>query len=207
MKKPAIERFWKKVNKNGPTPEHRPELGPCWPWMGNRSWDGYPRFCLAWDKDTDKDINVYAHRWLWLHEGRTIPPKYDLDHLCRNRRCVNLEHLEPVTRRVNLLRGIGFPAREAAQTHCINGHEFTASNTYLWRGKRSCIICDKNIMREILHRKKLGGICIDCKERTEKAHSYCFKHLIKRQLVNMIGRLMRQESLRKPSQTTTEPQN
>jgi hypothetical protein len=72
--------------------------------------------------------------WLWT--GATLPNG------CRVRCCVNPNHLEPVTRKENLLRGIG---KTSARTHCVNGHPFSVENTYHdKRGRRSCRICRKD---------------------------------------------------------------
>ena len=73
-----------------------------------------------------------------------------IDHLCRNRRCVNPEHLEPVSRGENVLRGDGHSARNARKTHCIRGHEFTVENSYYapnGKGKR-CRECFKTLRRK-----------------------------------------------------------
>lgn len=59
-----------------------------------------------------------------------MPAGLGLDHLCRVRRCVNPAHLEPVTDRVNILRGQAPSAVNAAKTHCIRGHPFNSVNTY-----------------------------------------------------------------------------
>jgi hypothetical protein len=67
-----------------------------------------------------------------------------LDHLCRNRRCVNPEHLEIVTSVENVMRGEGFGPKNAAKTHCDKGHEFTPENTYIRtraQGGRECRAC------------------------------------------------------------------
>jgi hypothetical protein len=71
-----------------------------------------------------------------------IPEGLTIDHLCRNRGCVNPAHLEAVTNRTNLLRGDGIAALNARKTHCKRGHEFTPENTYVWReGTRACRAC------------------------------------------------------------------
>lgn len=77
-----------------------------------------------------------------LYVGK-IPEGLQIDHLCRNRVCVNPDHLEPVTRRVNLLRGVGFSARNAKAVRCPAGHAYDLSNTYLRPdGKgRDCLRC------------------------------------------------------------------
>lgn len=71
-----------------------------------------------------------AHRLTYEALVGEIPEGLELDHLCRIRRCVNPAHLEPVTHRVNILRGDTFAARKKAQTHCVNGHELAGHNAY-----------------------------------------------------------------------------
>lgn len=67
-----------------------------------------------------------------------------IDHLCRNRLCVNPKHLEQVTKGTNVLRGIGIAAMNTRKTYCSNGHEYTKDNTYINKyGHRSCKICMK----------------------------------------------------------------
>jgi hypothetical protein len=65
-----------------------------------------------------------------------------VDHLCRNRRCVNPDHLEIVTNKDNILRGLSFAAMNKAKTHCIHGHEFNEQNTrHRHNGTRECLQC------------------------------------------------------------------
>lgn len=91
--------------------------------------------------------HVHAHRWLWEFVHGVLPRHIDIDHLCRNRSCVNLEHLEPVTRKENIRRGIGpmlIRLRNAERTHCKHGHAFTPENTYIRKrpgGGRHCVMC------------------------------------------------------------------
>lgn len=116
-------------------PKHRPELGPCWQWKRRLDHGGYPQFSIGHSR------RVQAHRWAYkLHVG-PIPRGLDLDHLCRNRACVNHSHLQPVTRRENLLRGATITAANSAKMSCSRGHYFTAENTYKWRNVRQCREC------------------------------------------------------------------
>jgi hypothetical protein len=110
----------------------------CWEWQGALR-DGYGIFRHP------SLPSQQAHRIAYeLLEG-PIPPGLELDHLCRNRRCIRPDHLEPVTHKVNLLRGEGFAAKRAAQTHCTHGHELAGDNVYLYRGLRQCRSCHKRL--------------------------------------------------------------
>lgn len=83
----------------------------------------------------------YAHRLAYEHFVGPIPQGLTLDHLCRNRKCCNPAHLEPVTRGENVLRGETLPAANRSKTHCHKGHEFSVPNTSRSRGKRCCLNC------------------------------------------------------------------
>lgn len=149
--KTEAERFWPKVNKNGPVSAHRPDLGSCWIWIGAHIPQGYGVFCLTQRPGTPKRT-VMAHRWSYEDADGEIPDGFDLDHLCRVRTCVNPAHLEPVTRQVNCQRGIAGDvngARQRGKTHCPQGHEYNAENTYVWAptGQRICKVCDRDRKR------------------------------------------------------------
>jgi hypothetical protein len=125
----AADRFWAKVRPAG--------WDDCWEWTATRSVEGYGRFT-----DSARRVSAFnAHRWAYEHLRGEIPDGLQLDHLCRNRGCVNPWHCEPVTGRINVLRGESFAAINATKTHCHRGHEFTPENTYLTRGKRQCRSC------------------------------------------------------------------
>ncbi len=128
------QRFWSKVDKNGSVPDFAPHLGRCWLWTAHRSAEGYGRF---WDGGRD----VQAHRWAYEEARGLIPIGLQPDHLCRNRGCVNSRHIEVVTGRVNVLRGVGPSARAAVATHCPSGHPYSVKNTKVYRGHRYCRTC------------------------------------------------------------------
>lgn len=106
----------------------------CWVWTASTTREGYGKFCI--NKQT-----LLAHRWIYEFMRVEIPDGLKLDHLCGVRACVNPWHLEPVTQRVNLLRSNNFIARNAAKTHCPQGHPYDEANTYVHRGRRNCRIC------------------------------------------------------------------
>lgn len=128
--KPAAERFWAKVSVGGPD--------DCWTWDGARQAGGYGRFMVS----SSPRVLALAHRFAYERICGPIPDDLTLDHLCRNTACVNPAHLEHVTRELNALRG----SRNAAKTHCDQGHEFTEANTYVAPSRpsvRCCRACRK----------------------------------------------------------------
>jgi hypothetical protein len=113
----------------------------CWTWTGSHNL-GYGQI------QAGARSSARVHRVAYEMLVGPIPNGLSLDHLCRNRSCVRPSHLEPVTNRVNVLRGAGLAAANAAKTHCIRGHEFTPENTYLTRKGRDCRICHTQFCRE-----------------------------------------------------------
>jgi hypothetical protein len=107
----------------------------CWPWSGGTS-TGYGRL---WVPGVG---HVPAHRISYEALRGPIPAGLVIDHLCRNRACINPAHLEPVTLKENILRGEGMAARRARQTHCKRGHPLSGANLYRYRdGRRDCRAC------------------------------------------------------------------
>lgn len=86
----------------------------------------------------------YAHRVVYEELVGPIPEGLQIDHLCRVRACCNHLHLEAVTQRENIMRGVGPTAVNATKTHCAHGHEFSPENTRLDRlGRRQCLLCNR----------------------------------------------------------------
>lgn len=123
---PTIEeRFWPRVRKTG----------TCWLWMGGCTPEGYGMF------KAEKQMG--AHRYAYELLVGPIPPGLQLDHLCRVPRCVNPDHLEPVTNRENSLRGTSPLAQNARKSHCPQGHPYDEENTYHYDGERHCRECGR----------------------------------------------------------------
>ena len=137
------QRFWNKVRLDG----------DCWLWTGcttkgPRGYGGYGQFQVDGRARS-------AHRFAYEALCRPIPRGLCIDHLCRNRACVNPAHMEAVTIKENLLRGCGACAQNARRTHCKNGHPFSGSNLILRTGRRACQICSRKAWRD-WHRTHKG---------------------------------------------------
>jgi hypothetical protein len=137
-RKTEWERFWEKV-----------EIGDCWEWLAVRTTHGYGQFMRSGPGSR------LAHRWTWETLVGPVPEGLDLDHLCRNRACCNPDHLEPVTRRVNQLRGATTVAAAFKATHCQHGHAWTPENSGVQDGTgRYCRPCKRERSRAYYWRKK-----------------------------------------------------
>jgi len=107
------DRFWAKVDATG----------ICWEWIGARNPAGYGK---TWRTDRYVD----AHRAAWELLVGPIGQGLNIDHLCRNRSCINPDHLEPVPQWMNVMRAAGSVAAvNATKTHCPAGHEYDGTNT------------------------------------------------------------------------------
>lgn len=132
-------RFWSKVRFDD----------KCWIWQGAAT--GRDRaYGYFWDGTRP----VRAHRWAYEFCIGPIPEGLTLDHLCCIKRCVNPDHLEAVTRQVNILRGTGLAANNARKIACPSGHPYLDSNLILYRGWRYCRTCRNAQKRDGYWRKK-----------------------------------------------------
>ena len=137
-----LANFWAKVEKSD----------GCWNWVGgiSRHPGGYPVLQV-------NHTPVRAHRISWELVNGPIPDGLVVDHLCRNTRCVNPAHLEPVTFRENVLRGIGITASESRQTHCKRGHPLSGQNLVVRRDGRECRVCKNMHSRASMRRRRSRG--------------------------------------------------
>lgn len=122
----------------------------CWEWTGPPRRDGYAELdvnCVRW----------LLHRYVYTQLKGPIPEGLVIDHLCRNRKCCNPEHLEAVPQRVNVIRGnlaLAAKIKAAKRTHCPQGHPYDEENTYKDAYGRHCRICGREANRKDYYRKK-----------------------------------------------------
>lgn len=143
------ERFWSKC-----IPE--PNSG-CWLWFTANKRYGYGVFHIRRDR---KDTTIVAHRAAYEALVSAVPPHLELDHLCRTECCVNPAHLEPVTHRVNTLRGETITGRSARQVTCKYGHTLVAETKQRKNGSqhRRCPTCHAERERRIRREAKEGAM-------------------------------------------------
>lgn len=137
-------RFWSKVSvqPNG-----------CWLWRAGKNGKGYGYFYF-------NGRNQKAHRVAYELLTSPFTGTLQSDHLCRNPSCVNPVHIEPVTRKENILRSGAPSAINATKTHCPQGHPYDEGNTYRYqtRSGRACLTCKRIAGREYQQRRRERGL-------------------------------------------------
>ena len=134
---PAEQRFWAYVEKTD----------GCWQWKASFDSSGYGLLSVS-------GKSAKAHRFAYELLVGPIPHGLVIDHLCRNRACVNPAHMEPVTNYENLRRGAGHDVSQGRRNQCINGHDFTEENTYINpKGAKVCRACSDRSRKKYQERK------------------------------------------------------
>ena len=141
---PIESRFWDKVTKTD----------TCWLWTRAISNNGYG--VIGGLPGETK----YAHRIAYQMVKGSIPEGLELDHLCRNRACVNPNHLEPVTTKENVHRGFSPAGIQSRLIVCQKGHPLDRQNTYVSpQGRRMCRACSymRSMKEHPTHRGPYGA--------------------------------------------------
>lgn len=132
----------------------------CWLWAELLTDIGYGRF---WRKMDDGWKLFLAHRVMYEEHKGSIPEGYQIDHLCRVRHCINPDHLEAITRKANILRGVSPPALNLKKTHCPSGHEYTEDNILMTKKGRQCRECGR--ARARYYKAKGRKLLLELKEK------------------------------------------
>lgn len=130
----------------------------CWEWVGAKNGAGYGHM----QRGVGRSGFIGGHRYAYERFIGPLPDAMTIDHLCRNRGCVNPSHLEVVSQGENVLRGDAPPAVNARKTHCRHGHELVVK----YRGKRRCVECSRERSRvAYADPKKRDKILAQARER------------------------------------------
>lgn len=123
----------------------------CWEWLGSKLSSGYG--CFSFNRKTE-----IAHRTSYILFNGEIQKGLEINHVCRNRACVNPEHLEAVTHSQNMKHIARCEKHPSNNNFCKNGHELITGNLDNWalkKGLRQCLKCKKE--RNVL-RKRIGTV-------------------------------------------------
>lgn len=124
----------------------------CFIWLGAVNGHGYGIIGM---RENGKKVQRRAHRVYYQLLKGLVPKELSLDHLCRNRLCINPDHLEPVTPVENVMRGESFYAKQARLTHCPKGHPYAGKNLRMSpKGERLCRLCVARRAREYYRRER-----------------------------------------------------
>jgi hypothetical protein len=128
----------------------------CWNWTKELSKpQGYARMVIGSRADQTRR-DTYGHRVSYEVFRRKIPDGMVIDHVCRNRACVNPEHLRLVALGQNTLENsLSTSAINAQKTYCIRNHPLFGDNLYISpEGGRQCRTCTR--MRSEIYRRERG---------------------------------------------------
>lgn len=152
LKQSLQSRVFAKTDFDAGAPLFRPDLGDCWVYNGAKDKLGY---ASIWYRENGKPRTRRVHRVVYEYFKGAIPDGLVIDHLCRNPSCCNPSHLEAVTNRENVLRGL-----IGMKTHCKNGHELSGDNLKIRflsakrNPVRECVTCTKNYKESNRHKGK-----------------------------------------------------
>jgi len=143
------DRFWSYVQGG--------DVDTCWEWIGHKQPTGYAHFYVS--GSGKERLRQYSHRFAYEELRCDIPAGLEIDHLCRNRGCVNPWHMEPVTHKENQVRmGPHRPKRYNMGPTCKAGHERNEENTRInSNGAQVCVLCRREAVRRS-RLKRLGRL-------------------------------------------------